>query len=264
MHDIYENKSGGDQIAQESVQVWHMDRIEYDGGIKLYLKGCDYPQKGMPTPEALFAVNAVKKILLVGMRTFKGSLIFVRVKKLVKAFNEIGWRIISPYVLKEEYQQEFTREIDNLIYFFLFAYGIEADDANRCASIMSHIFEYDWAYRLRLQDLFGETNKEMLQDNPRSELRRLLELNRVRDFKEANDKFKMFARMMSWVFFIPRVRHSFVTAVSLVDFSKLVPDEGDRYWMLQRLDYQSFGKTLEERKEMLKEYNVVAGINVIR
>ncbi len=264
MPDIYENQSGGQQIANESVQVWEMERIEYEEGIKIYLKGCDYPQKGLPTPEALFAVNALKKVLLVGMRTFKGLLLFVGVKKLIKAFNEVGWRIISPYVLKNEYQQEFTKQFDNLIYFFLFAYGIETDDASRFASIISHVFEYDWAYRLRMQDLFNETNKEKLIENPRKEMRRLLALNRVRDFKEANDKFKMFARIASWMFYIPKVKHCFITALHMVDFSKLQPDAGDRYWMCQRIDYDSFGKTFDERKEMLKGFNVVAGRDVER
>jgi len=256
MFDIYENKSGNDQIASETKQVWEMDRIDCEsGGIKLYLKGCDYPQKGWPTHEALFAVNAVKKIILVLVKRFS---IFMN----IESFNVICWGIISPYVLRFKYQQEFTKELDDFIYKFLMLYGVKDEIASKFSTIISHVFEYDWAYRMRLQDLFNETNSVKLYKYPRKEMRRLLELNRVRDFKEASDKFKMFARLVSWAFFIPKVKRCFREALKSVDFKKLQPDDGDKYWMLCRIDYNPFGKTEAERKKMLDEYNFVKGIDV--
>lgn len=262
MLDIYENKSAGDQLSREAIESWVVDKIEYVGGIKIYLKGCDYPQKGLPTPEALFVTNQVKKILLTSARTFHIFLLFFSKQKLVNAFNTVCWNIISPYTLKPQYRTDFTIEIGNFIYRFMEEYGLEEKSAETFANILAHIFEYDNAYRLRMQDLFTASSFELLNKSPRKELRRLLELNRIRDFKEANTKFKLFATLISLVMLSPKAKYAFRQALIMSDLSKLQFDEGDRYWALQRIDYNAFGKTQEERKDMLKGFNIVKGVPI--
>ncbi len=242
MQDIYENGSSNEQIAKEAVESWVVDRIEYEGGIKIYLKGCDYPYKGMTTPDALFAINQIKKILLTSVKTFHIFLLFFSKQKLVDAFNTVCWGIISPYTLKRKYRTEFTIEIGNFLHRFMASYGISGDSSKKFANIIAHIFEYDNAYRLRLQDLFTASSYKSLHSNPRKELKRLLELNRIRDFQEANLKFKLFATLLSLVMLSPRANKSFRVALEYANFKKL-----------------HFGKTLEQRKKMLKGFNVVKG-----
>lgn len=259
MLDIYENGSETQQIAREAVESWEVEKIEYEGGVKIYLKGCDYPQKGIPTAQAIFMINQIKKLLLTSVKTFHVFLAFFSKQKLVDAFNTVCWGIISPYILKPQYRTDFSLELGSFMYRFMVEYGIEEVSAETFAKIISHIFEYDNAYRLRMQDLFTASSFDQLTISPRKEVKRLLELNRVRDFKEANMKFKIFSTLISLALWSPKVKRSFRRALQDIDLTKLKFDEGDTYWVLQRIDYNAFGKTQEERKEMLKGFNVVKG-----
>lgn len=238
MPDIYQYAGGGEQIVKNEVsEIWKVDRVEYSQGIRVYLEGCSFPQKGLPTKEALFAINQVKKIL-------KMFHIFIWSRK---RFEELCWPVISPYILKEEYQQVFTKEFAK---FF----------TGKTAEIISHIFEYDWAYRLRLQDMLGETTKDELLKQPYREVTRIVEINKQRDYKEVSDKF----RFLPYIFLIPSVRRRFRHALKEIDFAKLQFDEGDMYWANQRLEYNTFGKTFEERTELLKGYQVVQSTHINR
>lgn len=224
--DIYKYSPASVNLVQEEAkQSWEIDRIEYKEGIKIYLKGCDFPQKGMPTPESILSVNQVKKVI-------KRIHIFIRSWTI---FEELFWPIVQPFILKEEYQTPFTKE------FAKFFNG-------KSALIISHIFEYDWAYRLRLQDLFFETTKEDLIKQPYREVRRLIKLNSQRDYEENVKKFKY----IPYLFLIPSVRRKFRESLKEIEFTRLQPDEGDMFWMLQRIDYDSFGLTFKERENMLE------------
>ncbi len=248
MFDIYENFNQSQQIAQEAKESWEVDRIEMEDGIRVYLKGCDYPQKGMVTPDALYAINQVKKVLLTSVRTFHVFLLFFSKQKLVDAFNTICWGIVSPYTLKPKYRNDFTLEIGGFIYSFLREYGISEESSEKFANIVSHVFEYDNAYRLRVQDLFSSTNFERLNKNPRKEIKRLLRLNRERDFKEANLKFKLFSNLTSLALLSPKVKRCFRKALKNSDYVKLQFDKGDLFWSYQRIDYDVFGLNYQARR----------------
>ena len=102
----------------------------------------------------------------------------------------------------------------------------------------AHIFHYDEAYRFRLQDLFAETTAERLSLWPCAEILRLLEINRQRDHKFAHRKFALAAYALVLFFLWPLNRKRFRTALASVDYSKLLPDDGDLYWMKQKIDYK--------------------------
>jgi hypothetical protein len=258
MIDIYENGTANTQISKEAVESWEVEKVEYEGGIKIYLKGCDFPQKGLPTPEAIFSINQIKKILLTSVKTFHVLLLLLPKQKLINAFNTVCWGIISPYTLKPEYRTDFTLEIGSFIYRFMVEYGIEKKSSERFANIISHIFEYDNAYRLRVQDMFTSSSDRQLFDNPRQELKRLLKLNRVREFKSKkikylpSTKFKIFHNLLSVALLSPKIKKCFKKALQGIDFTKLQFDKGDLYWALQRTDYDTYGLPLHARENMIQ------------
>lgn len=180
-----------------------IERIEYEGGIKIYLKGHVYPQKGLPTEQAVFAVNIAKKLL-----SFK--------------FRDAVYTALQPHLLKPEYMTPFAREIKRMF-------------PSKLGTVIAHIFEYDSSYRLRTQDLANETSKEALLRNPFKEIRRLLAINKRRDYEEVHLKFKRFGYVLMALLFLPQFRRKFRE----LDFDKLKPDTADFYWTNIRTDYKS-------------------------
>lgn len=256
MPDIYQYPSAPQQIKNELGVELINTKIEFGNGIRMYQEGCDFPNKGLPTAEAVSAVNHVKKLLLVMVKTFGLLLLLKKKKKLISAFEELAFPIISPFILKEEFQQVFTKELTSFITLFMLQLGLES---SKFPTISAHIFEYDWAYRLRLQDLFSETNKEALIKSPRKEIKRLMKLNQERDMLVVSKKFRMFFKIALLILFVPRVKHALKEALLFIEFKNLQFDEGDMYWALQRTEYDTMGKTFGEREEMLKEYKVNKG-----
>lgn len=106
----------------------------------------------------------------------------------------------------------------------------------------AHIFQYDEAYRFRLQDLFAETTVERLSLWPCAEILRLLEINRQRDHKFAHRKFILAAYALVLFFLWPPNRKKFREALSRIDYKQLLPDEGDLYWMSKKIDYKYGGR----------------------
>lgn len=103
-----------------------------------------------------------------------------------------------------------------------------------------YILQKDWAYRLRFLDLCNETTPERLQKEPIREIRRLLAINRERDYKTANgelvsDKLQKFGRLIQIALLWPPFRRKFR------EYTKNLPkpDEIDKYWMRLRTDYKS-------------------------
>lgn len=117
---------------------------------------------------------------------------------------------------------------------------------------LEYILEHDQAYRYRFMDLIAETTKERLTKNPRKEIKRLLSINRERDYKVVSDKIGKFGRLVTYALLIPSAKRKFRHAVYNWDWSKYQWDEIDRYWALQKLDYNYFGLSYEERQQILK------------
>lgn len=249
--DIYKYDLGGVQLVRdEAKELWHVDRMEIEGGIKIYMTGCQFPKKSMPTPETISAINQIKRLLLTTLKTFHIFILFIRPQKLIKSFNSIAFPIIRPYVLKQQYQTVFAKEFKNLLALLLGDY----EGGKETAEIISQIFEYDEAYRIRLQDLFSETTKEKLIKNPRKEIKRLLEIQRQReyDYGEINGKFKLFSHVLNLALLSPKLKRKFREALEKINLENLCLDEADLYWLLQRIDYNWNNLPFKEREDMLK------------
>ncbi len=122
--------------------------------------------------------------------------------------------------------------------------------------ILNYVLQYDWAYRLRFIDLCEETTLEALSNNPRKELKRLIQINRERDYKETShptnplvsDKITKLGNLLRTLLLIPTANRHFKR-----NLPKQLPtfDDIDLYWALQRKDYNIKGLSYEQRMDEL-------------
>lgn len=258
MIDLYEYPTGEEQIFKQGQDPMICERIEYEGGIKIYVQGHKYPYKGGPTAHALFVISQIKSVFLNTIRVFGLRVLTVSPQKLIKGFNEVCFKIIRQVILKDKYRMKFTSEFYKFLYTFLVEYGINKEEADMFSITIAHIFEYDNAYRMRLQDLFSSTTKERLYT--RKEIKRLTQLNADRDYKGKESifnvslKFKYVARLISYALLIPSIRKAYRKALDQMNIENLQLDKDDIYWILHRADYNYLNLPFEERKKLIETY----------
>lgn len=241
--EIYEQWGTPEQhIIATNPEALIVSHIEFGEGIKVFLKGHQYPQKGIPTPEAISAINVVKRVLREGIG-WGWWLIPFRRKTSLKAFLSICWPVVSPYILRYQFLSPTSQAVYDLLK--------EVDV--QMAKIVAHVLEYDSAYKSRLQDLMTESSKEALVDRPIIEIKRLLELNRQRDYDEIHTKLHKVGKLATLALLWPPFRKSFKKAISECDFNKLCFDKSDKYWICSKRDYNYMGLSYLERQELLKD-----------
>lgn len=246
-------------IVRENKIVLNLREVQYtSNGILLWFEDCPYPRKGFPFPAAGLATNLCKRVLV---EALKLNLFFNPLSKLIRRYNAICYREMEPFVLKPSLMTPFASELKSFIQYLLARFKLPEEDIIQFASVISHIFEYDDAYRYRLQDLATECSKSALIKNPRKEIRRIAGIYSERELSGiVSDKFKRTVWLASMLLLIPRVNKSFIRAVSHSDFSNLRLDEADRFWVSHRGDYLFFGETYEARSARvpkLKGYKIV-------
>lgn len=244
--ELYLFPTGKNQIIAEARKSFVIDRLDFDHGINIYIQGALYPKKGFPTPEAIWACNFVKRLII------KFPLMLLS----LKGFNEVAMKVINPCLLKEEYQMAITKEIYGFIFLFLKKIGYSSPTANDFAMIFSHLIEYDNAYRYRLEDIMSETTKERMIKRPIGELKRLLRIEKKRDVKGVSCKFKRMINLLCLALCLPNVRRAYRFALKDKDsdFACFQYDEADRYWVCQRTDYLFMGLSYEERQKKYTQY----------
>lgn len=250
MESVYKNqKTSKDLILEEHKTESIIERVEYDDGIKLYIKGAQFPQKSCPTPEAIIAINTVKRVLISFLTS---GLIPISKIRLLKTFNRITADVMHQHLLKEKYMTRFSREMKLFIFNFLTAWGIDEETAMTTSEIIAHIFEYDNAYRYRVQDILEETTREVSI----VELRRLakiiyeredIESRKANGNRRVGKQFIRAANFLSVLFLLPSFRRALKVAITNLNWSAVLMDDGDRYWSGFRIDYNFGGKTYEER-----------------
>lgn len=192
-----------------------VERIE---GKLLYLKGHKYPLKGIPMQEH------------------------------VDKANEIKSAIKKPWILESVYpnpfvQGVFSEELRQLI--------IRLTNRYRLADQLAFVVEHDQAYRLRLQDLFSETEQRAMRRRPIREILRLMRLHKQRDIRrQVHPKLRaLFIGVMVWIVFN---RRKWEEAINQADFTALSMDESDRYWACHKHDYDYMGIGFSGRQVLLK------------
>ena len=257
--------TGSEQIQAESDEQWIFERAECrpNEGTFIYFKGIKFPYKNFTSVEAVFAANQLKSIFIEAIKRFPLGIVFSNKQKLLDSFNRIGWKIMSPQLLKWQYLSDYSRALHFVIFKSLLNYGIKEETADKFATLFVHLIEFDNAYRLRLLDLCAETTKELVVKNPRKELKKILRIFTEREkttygsIESPNrvilSKVKSIGRILGWLIYLPKVRKAVTEAIWESDFEKLQADEGDRYWSCMRKDYHFLGLTYEERQNYAKE-----------
>ncbi len=253
----YADKTLEWKVLNENRVVMNVKEVDFTNGIQVWYEGCDTPRKGFPYPEATIAMNLCKRVLMEGLRLPK--LAFLRPEKLIRSYLNVCFREISPHILSEEYMTPCAKEIKKFVFMFLYSLGINIDVSLDFARVFSTIFEYDDAYRFRVQDLLTETCKEELM-KPRKVIARLLKLLKEREKYDAvPGKFLLISRFLTLGLYIPKVRKAYTKALNMSRFQNFQFDETDRFWMQYRKDYDFFGKSYEERRKdapKLKGYEI--------
>lgn len=247
------------RVLQENPQHCVIEAIEFNNGINVYYTDVPYPRKGFPFAEAIASINTVKRILIDSLSILRPwQLPFIKIENALKVFNRVAYTHISKYIIKPEFMTPFASEFQGIVFVFLHALGISIRESKKTAHIIGAIFEYDNAYRFRLQDLATETSIEDLTSSPILEIYRLIQIYEDREKYEAvKKKFNLVYLVLTFLLLVPKVRKAYIRAIKLSDFKRLKLDEIDSYWCNIREDYDYKGKPYEERIQGLTLPKVV-------
>ena len=256
---MYKNKSSERQIIEEQDEVYAINKIDLviGRGVVKHIIGCKYPQYGWAEPNALFATNQAKRlinhsiriakrkefiptVILFLLKSYKKKIEFIN--DILISYNELALRALSPYIMHPHYLQPVSRNVLAFVTKFLISLGIDQKVANDTGNIMASIIEFDNAYRFRLQDVIGEKN--------------MFDTYLERDHEVVAGKFKPLRPLIKILLKRKWFKKALDEALEHINIEEMKLDEADRFWVAQRPDYNFFGKTLEERMEMIKDEKI--------
>lgn len=211
-------------------------------GCLRFVDGATYPSKGVPQPEVIYALNFVKETV---KQAIKFPLLFLNKNKLLTSFNQVCDRALLPYMVNPDYFCPTAKGVSHMITMFLIEIGIDPNISKKTGYNIAHLFEYDDAYRYRMQDIATETDVKAFKENPRKELARLMKIWRERDRIGVTVKMEMFMKPVLWLLLIPKYKKA-VSKMS-VYIKAMVYDEADWYWTCMKDDYHFGGKIFDER-----------------
>lgn len=272
--DMFSNSyesSGQKVLLEEKRYVPILDQtkfggIEYpeSGGVYVYHVGSLYPVKGFPNPDAVGANNFAKRLFIgyIGVFSLKEVLLCLSlltffpwkrkvrvIEKFLHGFSALGVQILKRHMWKDPKRYTvFCRELRTLLLQLFRNIGVREDIAAESADVFATMIEWDDAYRYRLEDLFSETTKELLIQNPRKEIGKLMLLARQRDPNPlTSDKFVNIGRLLSTLLLHPKIKKAFIQAIQAIDVTKLQFDDADRYHVMPKSRYSFFGEADEVR-----------------
>jgi hypothetical protein len=259
------------EVMQQQQAMFIWERMEYPetGGQLAWFNGVPYPAKGHPFPEAIYAVNFVKRMTrnsIIGLiqkdlwKEYIGFFLSFpkhRIKKIERfltMYTDIANRVISPYILEDQYLSPCSREILKFTKLFLMKIGVNSEIAQNFAEVFTAQIEYDNAYRLRIEDAMSETTKEKIIENPGKELVRLGQIIMSREpNKGTGESFPKILGGIAKILQFPWYKKIFNECVKESNFENFQLDEGDRYHVLLWADYNFLGKSLDERIKIYSE-----------
>lgn len=278
--DVYEHEDTRKSIMKEKDYDFIVKHLDFrrDTGILVYYEGAEYPKKGGAEPEAMFAINIMKKIivhptrlilnwefyptiLLFLLKTRQGKAQFLN--KILKVYNEISRRAIEGVLIKRYYMTPTAKAIDILVYKTLINIGVDEKVANNFARYFACLLEFDDAYRYRFQDTMSEVNKDQLYTNPAKEFIRILKIYQSRDIDVISSKMAILEPAIKILFKFKWFVKAFMPVLKEINISDMQYDVTDIYWTNMRSDYKYRGMTYEERvkevntfpKRVKNEYN---------
>lgn len=258
-------------MPSSSKILFPLEKIDLsrEHGYLIYKKGLLKPSKGLVYPEAVKAINTAKKALMTILWFLKSKwswgliAVFallprkkkvVIIEKILSRYWSIVCHILEQHQLEHHYQVPTAKEVEKFVSVFLKVYGINDDISDKFASVVATIFEYDDAYRYRLQDICSETSAALLLADPIKEISRLLPIYQKREFQSERlfNDVKSVTLLRYVLKFNVRLRASFNAALRGIDFKGLQFDEIDHYNILMKGGYDFLGRDFDSRyKEFL-------------
>jgi hypothetical protein len=223
-------------------------------GIFTYYQGIKIPRVGVsPTyedfPMAMAEIDKVKRVL---REYLKNPFLLFRPEKTLREFNLFADKCLGQWYLDEKYWCPATWQICRFILWTLMDLEIDGDVCVKTAEIVATLFEYDDAYRYRLNDLMSETTQEAMIRNPRKEIKRLLEIINTRD--SVKEKTGKVGRLISFLLLIPKVKRAMIRGLEAVDWQGWQLTESEIFHTLLWDGYDVQGKKEDER---LAYYNAL-------
>lgn len=263
-------KPAVEQIDTQEM-VTPLVKMTWNNGIFQYLEGAEYPMKGLTSPETMWALNLAKRNFIQAMRLLSQWYFYptyaiialmpwkYKVKameRFIKSFCDGTHTYISPFILKTNYMTPVGQEIEWMVQSFLLNLGLNPGHAGQFAEIFAAMIDYDNAYRYRIQDIFSETTKMKILDNPVKEIMRLCKLSVERNGQAVDIalKFKYIAMGLRVALIHPRIRKAFKATIAEIDIRKMGYDEADRYWVAlrEKNEYLYMGMVDEERVKLIE------------
>lgn len=251
--ELYVRKNRNNTTG-EKTRAYILEKIDCktNEGIFVYRVGATYPEKGWPTPEGLFALNQVKRLIREFLELCKNPLIALGVvtydkEKLMDQFVVLFDKMYEVHTRKMEFLCPASKNFYLFVSNFLKDCGYSKDGSEQFAFRLAQIPEMDDAYRYRLQDLCTSYDPE---NAPRNEVKRLGEVYIKREHDgSVKPKIHRIIKLLQIILLVPKYNRAFNNNVKYIKAMSL--DEGDKYWCSLRSEYDYDGKTYEEKQEGL-------------
>lgn len=246
--EVFENKKETENIFNEADLVSKITHTSYQGGLFVHYKGAEFPMKVISTPDIMYSVNIIKAIFI--------EIVKIRLNaiSILSAFNRVGVKVLGQYFLLPQYRTLQTTELCNTLYHFAYSLTSSEVIASQFSKILSHIIEYDIAYRLRFIDIASEINPIALQSDIKKELKRLLSIWLPREIEHkgnVTNKLSSAFNMLLWLLKIPSIKKASLYAISKTNFDNMKYDNIDTYWAFMRKDYNFKGLSYEDRMQVI-------------
>ena len=221
--------------------------LTQERGAERHIDGATHPAKGIPTPQAIFALNQVKSLLKESINHPIPLLLtfLLNRNKLLNSFNNIIHKLFYPYLVTREYLVPSAKAVHSFLYEFLQELGIDEPTAELTAYYVAQFPEYDDIYRYIFQDTIAAMDMQMMEALPHMDLQYLQSVIKQRGTHVVSGKINKVLKLLNILLYVPKYKKAFTKHVH--HLLHALPDEADIYWMAHREDYLFGGKTYEER-----------------
>lgn len=211
--------------AESSIENAHViERVVIEDGIKIYLKGYPYPLAGYPTSDAVSAINIIK-CLARSLVRFRNILCLSDTRR---TFTTVSMHALRSHVLRREYMHPVARELRTV-------FARIADEDIAC--IVSHVIEYDSAYRVRIHDALAQVSQDAMVRTPLRALWIMVMHNRRNDYAGVHAKMVRVVMLLTIALLVPWFRRRWRGGWAMADFGRFHLDDASAYWLSVRTDY---------------------------
>lgn len=189
-----------------------------------------------------------------------------------------------PY-LKKEYYNNCSKALWDVVSVFMRTLGFSGELADKVGKIFATLLEYDDAYKCLFEDPMSEFTKAEVIKDPIAFIKKFMRLVKDRDIRTevittaieeipkelpigthlsasgkmliefkvspiqsiTHKKFHDFGRLLTFALYHPKIKKAFRKAISQSKFEWLQLDEIERFWNLNRYDYNLQGRPFLER-----------------